>query len=464
MQRNHTSHFRPIPQRNLAAGTHSYVNIKPGHTGNNNNRGADQGGRLTIKSISAIAGAIFAGAVLIVFSSEIAEGITEGLKSSFELLVPSLFPFMVFSSFLIRSGISEKAGYLMSWIAKHFLRLPPEAGSAVVLGLTGGFPVGAKCVSLLYEKGRVSQRQAEQLMLFCVCAGPSFLVTGVGVMLTGSFISGMILYLSQVVSALILGFVSGRIYSPRKHRRISGKSEISDRSLNEVQPIYSQSNNTVIPLRYAQSSENAHSAKTTKRLSDAFIQSCSDGCNSMLMMCALIALFTALIQVLHSLGTDNALSSALEYFGMDSRIADNAFYIIAEVSGACKKTVLSGCPLYITAFASGFGGLCVHIQVFAFLGNIRISRLRYFIFRIINAFLSSAIVYIICGIYDPAVETAAAVGFSHSGSGSAAIVGTAALAVMCMIFVLSLKKSSLGRPLKFIRKTGGSYVRYSRMV
>ena len=59
--------------------------------------------------------------------------------------------------------------------AARLLRLPPNAGSAFVIGMTGGYPAGAQAVGLLYERGELSRDEAEHALAVCNQAGPSFI-------------------------------------------------------------------------------------------------------------------------------------------------------------------------------------------------------------------------------------------------------------------------------------------------
>ena len=104
--------------------------------------------------------------LLLWFAGEAAKGIRQGLSAACELLVPSLLPFMVLSSFLIRSGLSDYFGRCCGRMTRHWFRLPPETAGTILLSFIGGFPVGAKCVRLLYEQRKITAAQAEQMMLF----------------------------------------------------------------------------------------------------------------------------------------------------------------------------------------------------------------------------------------------------------------------------------------------------------
>ena len=107
-----------------------------------------------MKKITAVFVSVLGIALLLIFPKEVSEGIKTGLENSARLLVPSLFPFMVLSSFMIRSDAYEYIGKIFFPLAR-ILRISEGAVSAVVLSFIGGFPVGAKCVRLLYGSGKI---------------------------------------------------------------------------------------------------------------------------------------------------------------------------------------------------------------------------------------------------------------------------------------------------------------------
>ena len=94
------------------------------------------------------------------------------------------------------------------------------------------------------------------------------------------------------------------------------------------------------------------------------------------------------------------------------------------------------------ALASGFGGLCVHFQIFFLLGPLGGHKARFFLFRGMNAFLSAAIVYTV-SLFSGRTEAA----FSVMGGGQAEVTsttlaGAGALLLMSLLFVVSLRRKN----------------------
>lgn len=340
-------------------------------------------GDIMRKIMVCIISALFLG-MLVSFPKACAEGISAGLESSAKILVPSLFPFMVLSSFIIRSGAYEYFGKSFSPLAKIF-KVPKSAVSGVVLSFIGGFPVGARCVKLLYESGEISEKQAERMMKFCVCSGASFLVTAIGAIMLNNIKAGIILYVSQIASGIILGIVSG-IFSDNEDKRelLGRKSENTD-------------------------------------IMQSFILSCSDGAGAIVELTALVAIFSMFINVLSSWGADSYFLTS-----------------IIEVTAASRQIAEKGCPLWVMSFAVGYGGLCVHLQIFSLLKGIKINKPVFELYRLANAVLSSIITYFICRFFDTSVQTFAIQGNANAELTSTSIVGAVSLVIMSGIFLLSL--------------------------
>lgn len=79
-------------------------------------------------------------------------GALQGLLYCGNILIPSLFPFMVLSTFIVKSGIADALGKFLSPVTKRLFHTDGSVGVVILLGLTGGFPVGAKGVATLYSE------------------------------------------------------------------------------------------------------------------------------------------------------------------------------------------------------------------------------------------------------------------------------------------------------------------------
>lgn len=98
--------------------------------------------------------------IMLIFLPEVSfEYMKSSLKLCAQSLVPSLFPFMVISDFLV-SGSSD--GIFKRLLCKPIQLIfgtSCDGAFAALLGLLCGFPIGAKSALKLYEDGRISHAE-----------------------------------------------------------------------------------------------------------------------------------------------------------------------------------------------------------------------------------------------------------------------------------------------------------------
>ena len=155
-----------------------------------------------------------------------ADGVREGLSLAGTQTLPALFPFFVISGLLARCNTGRLAPLLAKPLARLY-GLPPEAAPALVLGLIGGYPVGAATACALFSEGALSREAAERVNRFCNCASPGFCIGLVGLGVFGSARTGAMLYGIHIVSALLTGLFFARTPISAVPHRIHSRSQTS---------------------------------------------------------------------------------------------------------------------------------------------------------------------------------------------------------------------------------------------
>ena len=122
-------------------------------------------------------------------------------------VIPALFPFMVITGLLVRLGFGQWLAPDMAGLMASLFRLPGCAGSALLLGLVGGYPIGARTAAELYASGDLTRQEAERLLTFCNNSNPVFLISVLGVGVFGSVRTGLWLWLIHVCAALLTGLL-----------------------------------------------------------------------------------------------------------------------------------------------------------------------------------------------------------------------------------------------------------------
>ncbi|MBE5881686.1 MAG: hypothetical protein E7289_05225 [Lachnospiraceae bacterium] len=99
-----------------------------------------------------------------------------GLKTWFETMIVSLFPFMVLMNLMIRSGFSHLFIRPFYTLLRPVMKNSPEAVFVIFFGFLCGFPLGAKCAIDFYKKGQISKDNAEYLLSFSNNIGPAYML------------------------------------------------------------------------------------------------------------------------------------------------------------------------------------------------------------------------------------------------------------------------------------------------
>ncbi len=103
--------------------------------------------------------------------------VNTGLTTWYQNMIPSLFPFMVLSGFLLRSGLSLQISALFNPILGKIFRLSSNCIYAIIMGFLCGFPMGANVVADSLRLNKITKREAELLLAFCNNIGPVYFIS-----------------------------------------------------------------------------------------------------------------------------------------------------------------------------------------------------------------------------------------------------------------------------------------------
>lgn len=140
--------------------------------------------------------------VLILDSKVALEGAQNGLKLCVMTVVPSLFPFFVIS-ILLTGRLSGRKIPILKPLCR-FCKMPVGSENLLLVGLLGGYPVGAKCIYEAWKQNQLSKDDAQRLLGFCSNAGPAF-IFGICAALFSKPWLGWVLWGIHILSALLVG-------------------------------------------------------------------------------------------------------------------------------------------------------------------------------------------------------------------------------------------------------------------
>lgn len=124
----------------------------------------------------------------------------EGLELCIRTVIPSLFPFIFLSSILTASVAGRKFRLLHRVF--RFFRIGDGCEGLFLVGILGGYPVGAQCVEQAFLTGNLSRRNAARMVTFCNNCGPAF-IFGIAAALFEEIWIPWALWGIQIISALL---------------------------------------------------------------------------------------------------------------------------------------------------------------------------------------------------------------------------------------------------------------------
>ncbi len=142
--------------------------------------------------------------ILILDAQTALKGVRDGIAICLQTVIPSLFPFFIFSSLLAGSihGLPLKG---FRWLQK-LLKIPAGAEILWITGLLGGYPTGAKCIAQACERGALEPSIGQRMMGYCNNAGPAFLF-GMASFLFPGKLYPWLLFGVQILSSLLTGIL-----------------------------------------------------------------------------------------------------------------------------------------------------------------------------------------------------------------------------------------------------------------
>lgn len=142
-----------------------------------------------------------AGMLMLILDTRTAlSGAAQGIALCLQTIIPSLFPF-IFLSTILTSSLAGASARLFRPVG-HFCGMPQGSESLLLVGLLGGYPTGAVCISKSYRDGQLNKEQAERLLGFCNNAGPAFLFGMAGSLFTRACIPWL-LWGIHIIAALL---------------------------------------------------------------------------------------------------------------------------------------------------------------------------------------------------------------------------------------------------------------------
>lgn len=281
-----------------------------------------------------------------------------GVNLCINSIIPALFPFFVLQDILMKLGFGD---FLSKILGKPFKKVFKSSNpTPFLLGVIGGYPIGAKVISSLYKEKKIDKNEAEHLLTFCVNAGPSFIIGFVGSYIFKSSKIGYVLAFSHIFSAVLVGFLFSLFKKP--------------------------------------SPSTTHYTKVQKKpLYMLVIESVNQGFMSILSVSAFVVFFNVIVEILFCLNFFRAVSllftPILTIFGANTSDLSSLIIGIFEMTNGLNYLVTSTSNLniltFIASFILAFGGISVHFQTLNFCSGLNVK--KYFLAKFIQGIFAGVI-------------------------------------------------------------------------
>lgn len=316
-------------------------------------------------------------AVFIVSPDIPKKAVLRSLKLCAEILIPSLFPFMIASGLMLSGDMGELFSKLFERPFRALFGLSGSGAGCFLIGALSGFPLGAKSVCTLVEKGKCSISEAERLLALCSNSGISFTVAVIGKLAWGSSVFGLKLWCICLTSSVLTGVIFK----------------------------LSTANNAVIPSDFKVTNTQA----STLSVSGCIVSAVTDSITSVLKICGFVAFSELIVSVFmeftasfagsasDTIISEFALTAVSAFLEFSSGTLKLAAIAQGHITEASRRNAVILAKLLTTA-ATAWSGLSVHMQVSAFAVPRGINMSKYYIFKatatIIAVIISSLLLLI----------------------------------------------------------------------
>lgn len=268
-------------------------------------------------------------------------------------IFPSLFPFFVLSSLLIKYGLPEFMSNIFGGVMGRLFKISGKCSFIFFMSVLSGNPACAKFTRELYLNGSINKYEATKILCFCAFTSPLFILGGLSVLLNNSEVPILILichYFGNIMVGILI-----RNYHPSKNiGRFNIKKAINEMHLKRI------------------SNDESFGFIITNSLVESI--------NTLLLILGVITMCLVITTIIsNNLSLNSTFQSVLNGF---IEMTQGIKYISLEAIPLRLKCVLSVMIL-------SFGGLSVHMQIMSVLSDTDIRYLPFLASRVLASIISS---------------------------------------------------------------------------
>lgn len=308
---------------------------------------------------------------LIIFSKSNIQAVKNSLSIWINNVVPSLFPFFIATELLNHTNIPRYIGNMFNKIMRPLFNVPGIGAYALFMGITSGYPVGAKIITNFRNENLCTKEEAERLITFTNNSGPLFILASVGISLFYDTSIGLLLLFTHILACITVGIIFRFWKINKKEKR---NTDILDTNV------------------------------TFNSLGEVLSKSILAAINSIVLIGGFIILFGIILSILQKtymfnffkiplLPIFNLLNIKTEFIiPLLTGVLELTNGVTAVANITCKNLSIN---IIISAFLLGFGGISILLQVLSIISKSDISIKPYILGKLLQGTLAAFYTFII---------------------------------------------------------------------
>lgn len=345
-------------------------------------------------------------ACLLSFPEEALQAALKGFSIWWDVLFPSLFPFLVIAEIMLGFGIVHFIGTLLDPMMRPLFRVPGIGGFVMAMGFASGYPVGSKLTAQLREQGLVNRDEGERLVAFTTTSDPIFLIGAVSIGFFHHAGLAVLLAVAHYGSAVVLGLLM----------RYHGRPYQEQPKLNHNQEHEQDSKARPLILRAFNEMHQAR-LQDSRNLGQLLQDAVRTSLTLLFVIGGLVVFFAVFMEMMQAAGLMTMLhlltASALGFAGISPQLSDAVISGLFEVTlgaqaaGAHYPEMMRHSAA-VASLVLSWGGLSVHAQIVSLISRTHMRYGPFLLARLIHALLSALVIYSFWPWLYPLVEHAEA--------------------------------------------------------
>jgi sporulation integral membrane protein YlbJ len=342
---------------------------------------------------------------IILFPEQAFQSSLNGLNIWWNVVFPSLLPFLIIGELMAGFGAVHALGTLMEPLMRPLFRIPGAGGWAIALGSVAGMPAGAEVAGKLRLEKRITREEGERLLAVSHVASPFFILAVIGVGFLHSAETGAAIAIIHYLSALGTGLLLR--FGPRGARK-DETQDIAEPLPFKSKAYIKEEKNTPLLLR-AYRAMHAARLKDGRSLGKLLGDAVTRSIQTLMMVGGYMIVFSVILGVLETVNLYAALQSLLSLFMPEAvrsgeTLRSAAAAMMEQHVGAYRFGNLPYSDRMKAAWigaALGWSGFAVHFQVQTI---IRGTDLRYKPF-LVSRFVHAAFAFVLTFVlWNPLTE------------------------------------------------------------